>query len=330
VLSKVSPGVSYTYKVRKDYAWGPKGATAKEMPTEVTFKVTKSQTTTANLLLNGQLNVASVSGADAKRLQSAGLFSDGKQQVHNAVAFNTASGAVTDVAVRRALIGALNIPELAKIDTGGLGTAADGLVASPKICGGNTTTDHVPAYDPAAAARDLDQAGWTVGAGGVRAKAGKKLSVSLIFSNGEPTNSATAEYIGAQWRKLGVAVKLNEQSFDQTSGVVFGHGAWDATLIDLVVSNQATLVPFFSGPAPTKGNNFGHVDNAQYESHVAEASKKAGTAGCSDWNAAESALFDDADIAPISAAPSVYWGKNAKFRMLMGVLIPTSLQASAG
>jgi peptide/nickel transport system substrate-binding protein len=88
------------------------------------------------------------------------------------------------------------------------------------------------------------------------------------------------------------------------------------------------LVPFFSGAAPTKGNNFGHVDNPTYTADVAKASKLAGTAGCAGWNAAESALFRNADITPISVEPTLFWGKNAQFQVMMGILIPTSLRSA--
>lgn len=328
VLSDVAPGDHYDYTLRKGYAWGPNGARtdAKGMPAKVTFKVITSKTTTANLLLNGQLNIAQLSGSDTVRLKAASLFSAGAEFIGNELVFNeSADQAAADVAVRRALIADLNLPDLAKVDTGGLGSPANGLIADPKICAGDTMKGFTPAYDVSAAKAALDTAGWTVGSGGVRAKNGKKLSVSIIFAN-EPTNAASAEYIAAQWKKIGVDAKLNEQSFDQQSAVVFGKGAWGATLIGLGVSNPQTLVGFFSGPSPTKGNNFGHVNNAQYTSSVATAATKDGTSGCSDWNAAESALFKDADVTPISNTPYVYWGKKAKFDVIAHILIPTSLR----
>jgi peptide/nickel transport system substrate-binding protein len=330
VLSGESPGNSYTYTVRKGYTWGPNGATSADLPTKLTVQVVTSPTTTANELLDGQLNVAQVSGSDVTRLKSAGLYSSGQNMINNEIGFNESTSPGSDVAVRQALIADLDIPSLAKIDTGGLGTEADGMIASPKICAGNTMTGYVPSYSASAAAAELTKDGWKVGSGGIRVKNGKPLAISLIFASTPTTNSATAQYIEAQWAKLGVKVTLNEQSFDQESAVVFGHGTWGANLIGLGVNNPSVLVPFFSGAAPTAGDNFGHVDNPTYTADVAKASKLAGTAGCSDWNAAESALFKHADITPISVEPTLYWGKNAQFSVLMGVLIPTSLRATEG
>lgn len=330
ILANAVPGDHYDYVLRKGYRWGPAGATtsAAGIPAKVTFKVVASTTTTANLLLNGQVNIAQLSGSDTTRLKS--LFSAGGWFIGNELVFDEASTeAVADPTVRRALVADLNLPALAKVDTGNLGRVADGLIASPKICAGNTMTDNVPAYNPNAAAAELTNDGWAVGSGGIRSKGGKQLSVSFIYANDQPTNSATAQYIAVQWKALGVNVTLNEQSFDQDSAVVFGKGEWGATLIGLGVSNPSTLVPFFSGPSPSdnpSGNNFGHFNNAQYTALVAAAANKPGTTGCKDWNAAESALFKSADVTPISNSPFLYWGKNTKFQVQAHVLIPTSIR----
>ncbi len=123
---------------------------------------------------------------------------------------------------------------------------------------------------------------------------------------------------------------LKQQSFDQTSAIVFGTADWGATLIGLGVNNPATLVPFFSGPAPTEGNNFGHFESKEYEQLTKSASSKPGQQGCGDWNSAEGALFREADITPISTLPFLYWGKDAEFEANLGVIFPTSLRVLNG
>ncbi|MBO9523685.1 MAG: ABC transporter substrate-binding protein [Nocardioidaceae bacterium] len=331
VLSKAQPGNSYEYTLRKDYAWGPDGAKtdAKGMPAKVVFKLVKSATTTANLLLSKGVNISYLSGPDTQRLAARKMFSDGGSIIKLELTFNQAAGLPTaDVAVRRALVSALDMKELAKVSTGGLGEQANGLLTDPKICAGDTVTPNLPAFDPAAAASALDAAGWTAAGGGVRSKGGKPLTVSLIYDNEDTTNAATAEYIDAKWKALGVDVKLNGQTFDEKSDVVFGgKGPWTATLIGLGVSNPATLIPFFSGPTPADGGvNYGTMHNKVYDESIAAAQGKAGTAGCDDWNRAESALIKDADIVPISVSPYLYWGTGAKFDVVARILEPTSLR----
>lgn len=330
VLSKAVPGNFYEYKLRDGYTWGPDGASTavKGMPKTITFKLVKSATTTANLLLSKGVNVSYVAGADTKRLKAANLFSDGGSIIGIELTFNEiAREPTSDVDVRRALIGALDMSELAKVSTAGLGSQANGLLTDPKICAGDTVTPNMPKFDSAAAAAALDQAGWKAGSDGKRSKDGRPLKVPLIYDNGDTTNSAAAEYIATKWKALGVDVKLNGQSFDEKSDVVFGgKGAWTATLIGLGVSNPATLVPFFSGATPAAGINYGSMHNKAYETAVAAAQTKSGTDGCADWNAAESALIKDSDITPISVQPYPYWGNGAKFDVVARVLEPTSLR----
>jgi peptide/nickel transport system substrate-binding protein len=327
VLSQVIPGNEWTYTVRRGYDWGPNGASTavRGMPAKIIFKLVSDNTTAATLLLSGQLNVGPVTGSIQQRLGGAGLFSAGGLTMNDELTFNTASPGLGDVQVRRALVEDLDLPQIVEVDQG---VAPDGLMAPPKICGGNTMTGNVPAYSPAGARQLLDEVGWKAGPGGVRTKNGAKLSVSIIFDNSVPTTGpATAQYIYAQWKQLGVDVTLDQVSFNQQASVVFsGTGAWGAALISLGVSNPATLVPFFSGPTPPKGENFGHVTGA-YGQLVQEASGKPGTAGCPDWNAAEATLFRDANIIPLSDLRTLYWGNGARFDVWAGVLIPTSLRA---
>ena len=104
----------------------------------------------------------------------------------------------------------------------------------------------------------------------------------------------------------------------------------DANLIGLGVSNPATLVPFFSGPVPTSGNNFGHINNPQYTAGR-QGREAAGTAGCADWNAAESSLFSGCrHHADLGSSRLLYWGKNVRFQVIGHILIPTSLRAING
>jgi peptide/nickel transport system substrate-binding protein len=61
-LAKVSPGSKYTLVLRKSYKWGPNGSTSKGMPSKVILKVVTNETTAANLLLTGGVNIATVTG----------------------------------------------------------------------------------------------------------------------------------------------------------------------------------------------------------------------------------------------------------------------------
>lgn len=332
VISSVTPGDQIDYKLRKGYTWGPPGSpstSAHGLPSKVVVKIVSNATTTANLLLNGQLNVASVTGADQKRVQAAGLYSVGTSGLSDQVYFNHAAGLPTESAdVRKALVMGLNMKQVIPADTGGLGTPATGLLGTPKICPGNTLKGNLPGYDPAAAKKLLDQAGWTVGQGGIRSKGGKKLSLKLSYSSDQTGASSAAQVVATDWKQLGAQVTLHGQAAQQlVSGMSSGTLSWDTAVYSIGVLNPAQFLPFLSGPVPPKGQNLSAIDNKQYNSLVAKASTEPGTKGCADWNAAETSLFKNADIAPTGQIKSETFGKNATFELSgNGQFVPTTFR----
>ena len=69
-------GDHYTFQVRNGYRWGPNGATtaARRLPARVILRVVSNETTAANLLLTGGLNVATIIGAERARLNGRNYF----------------------------------------------------------------------------------------------------------------------------------------------------------------------------------------------------------------------------------------------------------------
>lgn len=329
VIKSVVPGGDITYSLRKDYTRGLSGTSGSSaMPATIVVKTVSDATTMANLLLNGQINGAIVTGADQKRLNGAGLFSVGVNILSDQIYFNLASGLPTaDANVRKALVMGLNMPQVIAADTGGLGTAAEGLLGTPKICSGNTVAGNLPAFDAGGARALLTQAGWTPGADGVLAKGGKPLTVVLAYSSDVATASNAAQVVAAEWTQIGVKVTLTGKPSNQLGQGVFGATlSWDAILFDLGFATPAQMQPFMSGPVVPKGENFSGIDNATYNSFATQASAQPGTQSCANWNAAEAALFRNADVAPTGQAPFEYYGKNATFEVSgYSEILPTSI-----
>jgi peptide/nickel transport system substrate-binding protein len=68
------------------------------------------------------------------------------------------------------------------------------------------------AYDPAAAAAMLDEAGWTPGDDGVRRNAsGEPLRFELMTTAGDRTRELVEQVIQSQWRELGVDVRIRNE-----------------------------------------------------------------------------------------------------------------------
>jgi peptide/nickel transport system substrate-binding protein len=294
-------GDRYTFAKRSGYGWGPGGVGTGEqgVPDKVVMRVIANETTATNLLLSGQLNLATVVGPDRKRVESQKLSKSEDRAPLGEVWFNQAAGHPgQDERVRQALTSALDLPEMGRVMTEGTGLPAEGLVtASPDPCTGDSVKGNQPAHDTARAGTLLDQAGWAKGGDGIRVKDGRRLKLTVIYGSefGESVASGM-ELLAQQWRQLGVDASLKGVTATQLNDVLFASGAWDAGLIQLTVGVPTQIVPFLSGDAPPKGTNFSHIDNTEYARLAGEATRLTGAQSCAQWNAAEAALFKRADV----------------------------------
>jgi peptide/nickel transport system substrate-binding protein len=331
-MTEAVPGDHYTMERRKDYAWGLGDSKADQagLPDKVVLKVIANETTSANLLLSKQLNLAAIAGPDKARIQAQKLFQREANSPLGEMWFNQKAGLPTaDPAVRRALTQALDLAQLRKVVTSGAGQETTSLVARGMgPCTDDSVTGNLPTLDVAAAKAALDAAGWTVGAGGVRAKDGVKLSLVFYFPTSlGPTMQSAAELLQKAWTELGVEVALKPASTAEVGTVILsGQGTWHATVIPLTVTLPSQLVPFLSGPAAPNGNNFASIKNPAYDAAVKKASSIVGTDGCADWAAAEKALVTNLDIVPFADATVPAFGQGVNFELSQGTVIPSSLR----
>lgn len=332
-LTEAKPGESYTYQIRDGYTWGPNGASTdtEGMPDTVVVTITENETTAANLLLSGEINAAQVLGPDAKRLEGANLFAAETPALVGEQWYNQAEGRPTsDQDVRVALTQAVDLDELQKVLTSGAGEPATTLAAiEPTTCPGDSVSDSLPAHDPDAAAALLDEAGWTVGDDGTRSKDGTPLELTLLYQGSAGTAGAAATELAVQqWDEIGVKVKATSQNETTLTGTIFGGGDWDISWVPLNVNAPDQLVPFLSGPAAPDGTNFAGIDNADYQSAIAEAAKTDGVEGCDAWLEAESMSIAAADVVPFANNIVRTYGSGAEFET-PGNLVPTSIRMMA-
>ena len=187
-------------------------------------------------------------------------------------------------------------------------------------CTEDTVTGNLPAHDLAAAKSALDAAGWTAGAGGVRAKNGAKLSLAFYYPTSlGPTLQSGAELLQKAWSELGVEVSLKAVSTAEIGTVILAaQGTWHAVLLPLTVTLPSQLVPFLSGPVAPNGNNFAGIKNPAYDAAVKKASSIAGTDGCPDWAAAEKALISSLDVVPFVDSTVPAFGQGVTFELNQG------------
>ncbi|MDI1460772.1 ABC transporter substrate-binding protein [Catellatospora sp. KI3] len=329
-LSQASPGDQYVYTVRKDYTWGPGGAStaADGTPAKIVVKVIQNETTAANQLLAGQINAAQIVGTDRTRLSAAGVASSSTPLLLGQQWYNHAAGHVTsDPQVRLALTEALDLAQLQKVLTSNTGGPATQLaVLPPAGCQGDSVQGNVPATDVDGAKAKLAAAGWTPGSDGILTKDGKKLSLTMLYDSALGTGaSAAAELAASQWKAIGVEVTATSQPTAAMQGAMFGTGAWDVAWEALNVNTPDQLLAFLSGLAAPNGTNFAAIDNAAYTAAATKAAAQVGAAGCADWLAAEAALFKAADVVPFANSLLPTFFKGATLEQA-GTIAPTSIK----
>jgi peptide/nickel transport system substrate-binding protein len=314
-LTSAVPGSSYTLTLRKGYDWGPGGVTSatKGLPATVVLKVVTNMTTGANLLLSGGANIGEVVGADTQRLTS--LYSQSVDAPFGVLWFNQKAGTPTaQEPVRKALTESLQLTQLGQVLTSGTGAASTGMVtAALSPCKGNTVAGNLPAYDQSAAKSAL---------------AGQNLSIAVYYPTSAGSGAASAaELMQSTWSQLGVKVSLHGiTDAEIDSEIVAGSAAWNVAIVPIGLTVPSELVPFVSGATPPAGEDFSYIKNAAYTADVAKASSAAGSAGCPDWNAAETELYKDVDLVPFVDSAIATYAKGATFSLSQGSVMPASIR----
>jgi peptide/nickel transport system substrate-binding protein len=173
------------------------------------------------------------SGAYLSRIQALDAYAvfQHPSYAFNHLDFNVTHAAVSDPVVRQALRLALNRQELVDKVEHGVGIVQDSAtpLGAPYFVSLGTTP-----YNPAKASALLDEAGWTRGADGIRAKNGVKLDLDVAARSGRPDIDDQLELVRNGWKRIGVA--LNVHHYPATllfapmnqGGVVYGD-KWDLT-----------------------------------------------------------------------------------------------------
>ncbi len=107
------------------------------------------------------------------------------------------------------------------------------------------------AFDPEKAKQMLDEAGWTVGADGIREKDGEKLSFTIMNRAGRADRIAVAQFIQAQLKGIGVEVKFDTQESAAWTGV-WRTGEWEAVVGGWVLPADPSFTSLY---ACDGGNN---------------------------------------------------------------------------
>ena len=139
----------------------------------------------------------------------------------------TGNPVTSDVSVRRAINMGIDRQEMIDNVLNGYGTPAYSVC--DKMPWYNPASQ--VAYDPEGAARLLEDAGWTLGADGVREKDGIKAELNILYSSSDSVRQALAADLANQLGELGFAVTIEGVGWDTaydralTEPLMWGWGA---------------------------------------------------------------------------------------------------------
>ncbi len=119
---------------------------------------------------------------------------------------NTKHPILGDLNVRKALNHAIDKKNISENIFGGIEKPATGIFA-PNVPNTDVKLGNYD-YDLKKAESLLDEAGWKLGADGIREKNGKKLKLTFPYIAAKVTDKSIAEYIQGEWKKIGVDVEV--------------------------------------------------------------------------------------------------------------------------
>jgi peptide/nickel transport system substrate-binding protein len=182
--------------------------------------------------------------------------------------FNTAHAPLDDRRVRLALCYGFDVHEIYAKVSHGLGALGPTSI-NPVTAWYNRKLGYYP-FDPKRAAQLLDSAGWKLGPDGIRARAGKRLAITLISTSGNSTREQTMVLLQSHWHDIGVDVTIKTLPpatiFAQAAngGPLYG-GKFDVALSAFIYATPDPSEPdvYSEGRIPPHGNNIAFYRNAQ-------------------------------------------------------------------
>lgn len=181
---------------------------------------------------------------------------------YNTVFFDTRSPLFSDVVVRKALWQAIDQKWLVDDVAAGRGEAVDGPISKRSWA---YPAANVPPFDPGAAARDLETAGWARGPDGVRVKGGERLAFVLSTSD-DPQQVAIANNLAEQWKAVGAEVQVQPVASGGYIDQALLPRKYQAALVAVDPGPDADPYPFWhSSQVAPPGRNLANYADPQID-----------------------------------------------------------------
>lgn len=327
-------GDGVTGQVRKDWAWGPGGVTAQTpgFPQTLVLKQVDNDTTAANLLTTGGLDVADINGPDVTRLIADRSLVH--KQSHSYSTFpmifqQTPGRALTDKALREAVSMAVDPTAWNQAAYNGYGTLSSSWITADGQCYDSKTRSLVPTYNLDKAKTVLQQAGYTTGSDGkLKDRNGAVVSLRIM---GFPNIASGPEYVLNQLQKLGINATLSSLDFASFAQKIRGSD-WDITW--LYIPNEYPLlsanIVFLTGKLVNQGGqNRATIQDPAIDAAVQTAMTSQPADQCRAWASVQEQVLQGYYLLPLSAPITNWFSRGLDFQPHTPRTYPVSLKRVA-
>jgi peptide/nickel transport system substrate-binding protein len=322
--AKSERGSTYVFTLRPDYDWGPEGWTAKKagIPETVIDRVVTDETTGANLLTTGEVDVAPVAGINVRRVDANPnnyTFKTSSLQMGSwGAIMNQSKGRVgADAAVRHAVFLALDSKSMVKAAFADQGVAFDTMTTPNMQCYNAALGSAAVPFDVAQAKTVLQQAGYTAGSDGTMTKDGKPLKLDIVMWN---TTNQLGDYIQQALQEVGIAATVKNTDINTWINALFTTKNYDLSVY--------AYYSAFPNPViiPAQDSSLS-IDDPKYFALANAAEEAAGDAQCPAWDTALNQAQKHFDVKPMGVARNTWFGRSWKFSAPYNVLVdPFTLQ----
>jgi len=208
------------------------------------------------------------------------------------IAWNTKRPNLADARVRRALTLAVNREAIVDAYFGPKSKVGGPYVIS-SFWASNEEIEPLP-YDPKAAEKLLQEAGYRKGADGVYANEKGRLSIGLGHQTNHVVRASICERVRSDLEKIGVEIRLQPEEYGALGNRVLGKHDYDAAFLGANTASKVDMKPMFHSSSIDLARNCMGYKNVDVDRWIEEARTTLDTKRAKDlWGKAQKQLHED-------------------------------------
>lgn len=316
--SRTVRGSVYYFTLRKNYNWGPNGWAAGKngIPDTIVERIATDETTGANLITTGQVDIAPVFGINEPRVEanhSAYTFTTNSLQMGSwGVVFNqTSGGPGGDPAIRHAAYLALDTKSMIQAAFSNAGVVFNTMLTPNMRCYNPAVGSGVPGFDTAQAKSILQGDGYTPGSDGIMAKNGKKLTLKIVMWN---TTNQLGDYMQTALKQVGIDSTVNITDINTWIAALFTTRDYDLTVYSYYSSIPDPVI------IPAQDASLS-INDPTYFSLSNDAEMAPDASACAAWDKALGQAVANYDVKPIGVSKNIWFGRHWQFAAPVDVIV---------